>query len=234
MPTIYRSLVTFVAAPTRGNYRDSCGRVDHYSRRPRGERGDRLKMAAAAVIALCVVSPAACAATASPGAVAARTAPTVRTGPTVRTAPTVRICTGAGDLRLRIAGGHRNGTSGSVGYTLDVTNISRSECSLSGYPAVSMISRAGRQLGSPAGRGQMTVVPLVILAPGATAHTTLAYYGANVTAGRRCGPVVTGFELRVYLAGQKLARYARLAVRACSKPGDVYLRITEAFRSGAG
>ena len=97
-----------------------------------------------------------------------------------------------------------------------------------------MISRAGRQLGSAAGRARMTVVPLVRLAPGATAHTTLAYYGGRVSAASGCGPVATAFELRVYVAGQKRALYTALGLHACSRAGRVYLMITQSFRAGAG
>jgi len=179
----------------------------------------RLLAVAGALVAACSITPVACAATSTSAAAHGAAA----TGP----------CTGAADLHLRIAGSQHNEKAGITYYTLDFTNTSRSTCSLSGYPYVSMVSRAGRQLGSPAGRGLMTVAPLVVLAPGATAHTTLAYYGGKVTSGRGCGPVATAYELRVYVAGQKLAMYAAMGVHACTRAGQVYLTITQAFRAGA-
>jgi hypothetical protein len=154
--------------------------------------------------------------------------------PAERAAPATVPCTGAGDLHLRIAGSQNDKAAGITYYTLDFTNTSRSTCSLSGYPYVSMISKKGSQLGSPAGRGLMTLAPLVRLAPGATAHTTLAYHRGMVSARRGCGPVANAFELRVYVAGQKLALYAAMGVHACSHSGQAYLTITQPFRAGAG
>jgi hypothetical protein len=187
----------------------------------------RLLAVAGVLVAACSIAPAASAARAVGVAQAASTS---AAHDAVATSP----CAGAADLRLRIAGSQRSGTADITDYTLDFTNTSGSTCSLSGYPAVSLVSRAGRQLGSPAGRGLMTVAPLVTLAPGATAHTTLAYYGGKVTAGHSCGPVATAYELRVYVAGQRRALYAGIGVRACSQAGQVYLTVTQAFRAGSG
>jgi Protein of unknown function (DUF4232) len=178
----------------------------------------RLITAAGAAAAACAISLAACAATST----------------SAYAAPATATCAGATDLHLRIPDTRGSEKSGITYYTLDFTNTSGSVCSLSGFPYVSMISRAGRQLGSAAGRNRMTIVPLVILAPGATAHTTLAYYGGRVGAVSGCRPVVKAYELRAYVAGQKRALYAALGLHACSHSGRVYLMITEAFRAGAG
>ncbi|MGH3194120.1 MAG: DUF4232 domain-containing protein [Streptosporangiaceae bacterium] len=191
--------------------------MSHLAIRP---RAGRLATAAGAVVATCALSLAACAATATTAAHASPSAPAIST------------CTGATDLHLRIPRGHKS--AGITYYTLDFTNTSSSTCSLSGFPYVSMITRAGRQLGSPAGRARMTVVPLVKLAPGATAHTTLAYYGGKVSAASGCGPVATAYELRAYVAGEKRALYTALGLHSCSRAGRVYLMITESFRAGAG
>jgi Protein of unknown function (DUF4232) len=176
----------------------------------------RLIAAAGVIVAVCSVAPAACAAT--------------RTS----TAPAVAPCAGASDLHLRIAGSRYSRAAGITYYTLDFANTSGSACSLSGYPYVSMVSRAGSRLGSPAGHGLMTIAPLVILAPGATAHTTLAYYDRRVGAERGCGPVAKAFELRVYVAGQKRALYAAARWKACSHAGELYLSVTQPFRAGKG
>jgi len=193
--------------------------MSHLAIRP---RAGRLVTAAGAVVAMCALCLAACAAT---GTTAAHASPA---------APAISVCAGATDLHLRIPNTKGSKKDGITYYTLDFTNTSGSTCSLSGFPYVSMISRAGRQLGSPAGRARMTVVPLVRLAPGATAHTTLAYYGGKVSGSSGCGPVATAFELRAYVAGQKRALYAALGLHSCSRSGRVYLQITESFRAGAG
>jgi Protein of unknown function (DUF4232) len=199
------------------------------SQLPIRPKAGRLITAAGAVAAACAISLAACAAT-----TASATATSATSTSAAPSAADTGPCAGATDLRLRIPDSRGSKTAGITHYTLDFTNTSGSKCSLSGYPYASVISRAGRQLGSPAGRGVMTVAPLVILAPGATAHTTLAYYGGKVGAGSGCGPVATAYELRVYVAGQKRALYAALGLRACSHAGRVYLMITQAFRAGAG
>lgn len=183
---------------------------------PRRPVSSRLIAAAGALVAVCSIAPAACAATRA------------------STAPAVATCAGASDLHLRIAGSQYSRAAGITYYTLDFVNTSGSTCSLSGYPYVSMVSRAGSQLGSPAGHGLMTIAPLVILAPGATAHTTLAYYGRRVGAERGCGPVAKAAKLRVYVAGQKLALYAAVGWKACSHAGQVYLSITQPLRKGKG
>jgi hypothetical protein len=180
---------------------------------------NRLLFAAAAVAAAvgAVASPA-CAASSSPAAHAA---------------PVIPVCTGT-TIGAWLAVGRGSEASGTTYYPLEFTNTGGHTCSLSGYPVVSAISRAGVQLGSSAGRGLLTVAPRVVLAPGATAHTTLAYHGGLVSAGGGCGPVDTAFELRIYLAGQKHATYAAFGLQACSHAGRVYLTITEPIRAGVG
>jgi hypothetical protein len=173
--------------------------------------------AATAVAAAAIIS-AACAASSSPAAHAA---------------PALPACTDT-SIGAWIAVGHGSEASGTTDYPLEFTNLGRSTCSLSGYPVVSAISRTGVQLGSQASRGRLLVAPRVVLAPGATAHTTLAYHGGLVSTGGGCGHVGTAAELRVYLAGQHRATYAAFGFQACSGAGPVYLTIAEPIRTGAG
>lgn len=177
----------------------------------------RRLIAAAATVA--AISPASCAATSSSAGHAA---------------PVIPQCTGDSSLGAWIAIGQGSEVAGNTYYPLELTNMGRYTCSLSGYPAVSAISQNGDQLGRPAGRGLMGAAPRVILAPGATAHTTLAYHGGLVSIGGDCGPVETAFELRIYPAGQKSATYAAFGFRSCSHAGPVYLTITEPIRAGIG
>ncbi len=178
----------------------------------------RLFAAAAAAAAAGVIASAAYAATDSPAAHAA---------------PVIPACAGT-SVGAWIAVSQGSQPSGTTSYPLEFTNTGGSTCSLSGYPVVSAISRAGVRLGSPAGRGLLTIAPRVVLAPGATAHTTLAYHGRLVSTGGRCGSVEGAFELRVYLAGQKRATYAAFGFQACSHAGADYLTITEPIRAGVG
>lgn len=176
------------------------------------------RLFAATGVAAAAIIAAACAAGSSPAAHAA---------------PVLPACTNS-SIGAWIAVGHGSEASGSTDYPLEFTNLGRSSCSLSGYPVVSAISRTGVQLGSPAGRGRLMVAPRVVLAPGATAHTTLAYHGRLVSTGGSCGHVGTASELRLYLAGQKRATYAAFSFQACSGAGPVYLTIAEPIRAGVG
>jgi len=184
----------------------------------RPARSTNRRLFAATVVAATVIISAACAASSSPAAHAA---------------PVLPACTNS-SIGAWIVVGHGSEASGTTDYPLEFTNLGGSSCSLSGYPVVSAISRTGVQLGSPAGRGRLLVAPRVVLAPGATAHTTLAYHGQLVSTGGGCGPVGTASELRVYLAGQKSATYAAFGFPACSGAGPVYLTITESIRAGVG
>jgi len=153
--------------------------------------------------------------------------------PVTHGVPVIPVCAGT-SIGAWLAVSQGSEASGTTYYPLDFTNTGGYACSLSGYPAVSAISRAGVRLGRPAGRGLLTIAPRVVLAPGATAHTTLAYHNRLVSAGGGCGPVDTAFELRIYLDGQKSPAYAAFGFQACSHAGPVYLTVLEPIRAGVG
>jgi hypothetical protein len=178
----------------------------------------RLLTVAATAVAAGTIASAAYAASASPAGYAA---------------PLIPACTGT-TIGAWVAVSQGREASGITYYPLEFTNTGGRTCSLSGYPVVSAISRAGVRLGSTAGRGLLTIAPRVVLAPGATAHTTLAYHGRLVSTGSGCGPVATAFELRVYLDGQQRATYAAFDFQSCSHAGHVYLTVTQPIRAGVG
>jgi hypothetical protein len=175
-------------------------------------------VAAAAVAALAI----------STGAYAATSSGTARTS-----AASVPQCT-AGDLGVWLAVNQANGAAGTIYYPLEFTNLSRSTCSLFGYPGVSATDRNGHQLGSPASWGSLAGAHTVDLAPGATAHTLLAYHDVVVSTEPGCDPVYSAVQLRVYPPGQFSATYAAFAFEACSRTGPVYLSITEPIIPGVG
>jgi hypothetical protein len=196
------------------NYR-TIFRSHHPARPPRPARpiARRLIAAAAVAVAGCAISPAAHAAAGSPAA--------------------FRPCSGGSDLRVSLAAIRGGNTPGATYYTLEFKNTGSYTCSLSGYPDVSAVTKSGSQLGSPAGRGVMTIIPLVVLAPGAMAHTTLVYHSGLVSAARGCGPVQKSYQLRVYTAVRTRAMYTAFGFGACSHAGHVYLTITEPIKSGS-
>ncbi|HEV2375193.1 MAG TPA: DUF4232 domain-containing protein [Streptosporangiaceae bacterium] len=117
-----------------------------------------------------------------------------------------------------------NAAAGTIYYPLEFTNVSGHTCSLYGFPGVSAIDPAWRQLGSPAGWEKQTP-HTVILGPGATAHAVLAYSNAVVGGAPGCHPVNTASELRVYPPDRRTAVHAFFDLPVCSHTGPVYMNV---------
>jgi hypothetical protein len=180
----------------------------------------RVAAVAAAAVAGLAISTAAYAATSSPGAVRA-------------SAALIPQCT-AGDLGVWLAVDQGNAAAGTTYYPLEFTNLSHHTCYLFGYPGVSALDRNGKQLGSPAGRGSLAGARIVNVAPGATAHTILAYHDVAVHTESGCGPVSSAADLRVYPPDQRSSTDAAFTFEACSHAGPVWMSITEPIIPGVG
>jgi hypothetical protein len=178
----------------------------------------RILAVAAAVTAGLAISSAAYAATSSG---------------TARTATAIPRCTAA-DLGVWVAIDQANGAAGTIYYPLQFTNLSGHTCYLYGYPGVSEISSSGKQLGSPAGWSSMSGARVVNLGPGATAHTILGYRDVAVSTESGCHPVSTGYTLNVIPPDQYSSTQAPIGWEACSRPGVVYMTITEPIKAGVG
>ena len=146
----------------------------------------------------------------------------------------VPACT-ANDLGVWLAIDQGNGALGTIYYPLQFTNLSHHTCSLYGYPGVSALGANGQQLGSPADweRGY-DPKRVVDLAPGATAHTLLAYRDAAVSTEAGCDPVDSADLLSVIPPGQRTATDAMFDFEACSRRGPIYLSVTEPIQPGPG
>ena len=178
----------------------------------------RIAAATAAGIAALALSTAAYAATSSPASAASAAIPKCA----------------AADLGVWLAVSQGNGAAGTIYYPLEFTNLSGHTCYLYGYPGVSALSRTGQQLGSPAGWGSRSGARIVNLAPGATAHTILAYHDAVVGTEPGCKPVNTAASLRVYPPGQRSATEAAFSFEACSHAGPIWMSLTEPITAGVG
>jgi hypothetical protein len=185
--------------------------------------GRRVVAVAAAAVAGLAISTAAYAATSS-GTSSATASAAVASIPK---------CT-ANDLGVWLAVGQGNGAAGTIYYPLEFTNLSHHTCHLYGYPGVSALDRNGSQLGSPASRGSLRGARIVNLAPGATAHTLLAYHDAVVTTEPGCDPVNSAANLRVYPPGQRSATFAAFSFEACSHAGPIWMNIIEPIIPGVG
>jgi hypothetical protein len=178
---------------------------------------------------------AAAAATAVTASIAASIAASVAVGITGANATaSVPACT-ANDLGVWLAVDQGNGALGTIYYPLEFTNLSGHTCTLDGYPGVSVLGDNDQQLGSPAqwaaGFDRKRVV---YLAPGATAHTLLAYHDAAVSTEAGCDPVDTAGLLSVIPPGQRAATDAIFDFQACSRPGVIYMTITEPITPNPG
>ena len=179
----------------------------------------RVVAVAAAAVAGLAISTAAYAATSS--------------GTAAASAASVPRCT-ASDLGVWLAVDQGNGAAGTIYYPLEFTNLSHHTCYLFGYPGVSALNRNGHQLGSPAQWGSLRGAHVVNLAPGATAHTVLAYHDVAVTTEPGCGPVNSAVDLRVYPPGQRSATHAAFTFEACSHAGPIWMSIQEPIIPGVG
>jgi len=144
----------------------------------------------------------------------------------------VPACT-AENLGVWVAVSQGNGAAGTLFLPLQFTNLSRHACAMRGFPGVSAVDRNNHQLGRPAGWDHVVPSRTVMLAPGATAHTILAYSDATVSSAPGCHPTFGTFELRVYPPGQHRATYAAFDLQACSHAGPVYLGV-EPIQPGVG
>ena len=158
---------------------------------------------------------------------------TTSSGGARTSAASAPACTAFG-LGVWVAVGQGNGAAGTIFYPLEFTNLSGHTCSLFGFPGVSAIDQQGHQLGSSANWEGTTSPHTVILAPGATAHTMLAYHDAAVTTEAGCDPVNSATLLKVYPPGQHKWTYAAYDFQSCSRPGVRYLSIVGPIIPGVG
>jgi hypothetical protein len=117
-------------------------------------------------------------------------------------------CT-AGDLRLSM--GRQDLGAGQLYWPIRFTNTSRSSCLLRGYPGVSVLDRAGRQIGPAATRSGQSY-GTVAVRPGRT--VTAVVHTANGPIGGPCQ--ATGSYLRVYPPASLRPVVVRAALRVCS------------------
>lgn len=144
-----------------------------------------------------------------------RSAPPTRSGPS--------LCL-TRDLRLTV--GAWNGAAGTFYYPLDLTNISGSTCTMYGYPGVAFVSSpGGSEVGAPASRRSVRAPTLITLAPGATAHATLAV--SDVLIGNNCmHRQVQVNWVQVYPPDQYSALTAPLSRLGCADPSLVTMGVT--------
>jgi hypothetical protein len=114
--------------------------------------------------------------------------------------------------------------AGNVYYTLGITNLSKGACTLHGYPGVSAVDLAGRQLGSAADRTTQTPVRTISIGSGRTGQFILRLNNVGVFPASACRPV-TAAGLRVYLPSSRKATVVPVPFGACSRSGRAFLHV---------
>lgn len=147
----------------------------------------------------------------------------VTASPSAAPSPTVAALPACRTAQLRLSLGTTQGGAGQFHQPLVLTNTG-ARCSLYGYPGVSFLDAAGRQLGSPAEAEPGTRKTLVVLAAGGAASAALTYSNAGAYPDSTCRPQEAA-TVRVYPPGERAALTTPDKVLVCSAPGSHQLRI---------
>jgi hypothetical protein len=163
-------------------------------------------------------------------AVGASASPTTAAARAASAAAPAHCATSALEVWLGTPG---DGSAGHVAYELEMSNISKSSCTLYGYPGVSAYGPGIVQYGQPAGRSAADPEKTVTLAPGATAHVLLTIADVSVYPPSTCG-AKNAVGLKVYPPNDTTAQDVPLNLAACSnKKGPVYMTVRPTV-AGAG
>jgi Protein of unknown function (DUF4232) len=135
--------------------------------------------------------------------------------------------------QLTVSLGASQGTAGSVIETIDFTNNGSADCTLYGYPGVSLQGGSpAAQIGAAAARSTTTPASLVTLAPGAVANAQLQVTVAGNYPSSTCDPTPAS-SLLVYPPGQTAAASVSYSTTGCSATGVPLLHVS-VVQAGAG
>jgi len=152
--------------------------------------------------------------TTPPGAGSASTGSGTSSGPGSCTAANVRVSAEPSP------GG---GSAGHLLYTVRVTNTGTRQCTVQGYPGVSLVADGtGKQLGAAADRVPAET-PLMRLEPGKSAVSQVQVTQA-ANFGGDCG-ITNAAGFRIYLPGETHAAFAPATVKACTSPTTKLLSV---------
>ena len=167
-----------------------------------------------------------------PGAIGSRhggdTAnPSSTTSPNADTAPTTSVPAPSGSpcatSNLGVTLGAPGAAAGHVVVPIVFTNKGTTDCSLLGYPGVSVVDAGGTQLGAPATRSAGTSAR-VDLPPSGTASALLQIAHPQEYPAGSCQPV-NGQGLRVYPPNQRASMVVPDQVQTCSQMSVTTLQV---------
>jgi len=141
---------------------------------------------------------------------------------------TPAACTPA---ELRVTAAFSQGAGQHAIYDLRFTDVSRTACTLQGYPGVSLVTAgnsSGRQIGSPRPLAMPSPGPAVTLAPGQRALALLGVAETVMFTGSSCTPVVAHW-LEIYPPAARQAVYLPVSITTCSSSSDRVLEIGSVY-----
>jgi hypothetical protein len=126
---------------------------------------------------------------------------------------------------LKVALGVSQGTAGSIYQTIDFTNTGTTDCTLFGYPGVSLAGGSPvAQIGAAAARTTTTLSTLVTLAPGAVGNALLQYTEAGNYSSSTCDPTPVT-TLVVYPPNQTASASVPYSTQGCAATGVILLHV---------
>ncbi len=202
------------------------------------------RWAGAALLCIAVLAAAGCASSSSSSSSAlapvtsgpASSSPTSTPVPVTSTSspapPTVVGVPACANGSLKVALGLGQGYAGGSYVNIDFTNTSGSECTLTGFPGVSLVSGPPYvQIGLAAQRNSNSPVKTITLAPGAVANALLQVVDALNFPTASCGPA-KATNLQVFPPNQTAAVYVPYQTEACAEPTQILF--ISAMAAGSG
>jgi hypothetical protein len=145
-------------------------------------------------------------------------------------APAATPACSSSSLSVWVDASQSSGAAGTIEYALEFTNIAGKACTLFGYPGVSAVNTAGKQLGDAASRNPLFAAKTVTIPAGATAHADLFWSDGEVYTAPGCKRV-TASLIKVYPPNQKAAKEGFFDLAVCSAARHPYLQVS-VVRSG--
>jgi hypothetical protein len=128
-----------------------------------------------------------------------------------------------GHLKGDFAG--QSAGASNVDEELQLTNTGTSDCTLQGWPGVSLVGHGnGTQIGKAAVFDRTTTHTTVALKPGTAAVAHFHYVQADAFPASTCKPI-TGDGFRVYPPGSKTSLFIPAKVRGCTAGSETIFTV---------
>jgi len=114
---------------------------------------------------------------------------------------------------LSLSQGTSSGAAGTIYKNAVLTNAGTVTCTIAGYPGVFMLNGGGMQVGGGAEASSLYHVSTVTLAPGAKAHSVVAFPQQGNFDPGVCSPI--GSSMQMYVPGVVMAVTAAWSDYSC-------------------